>query len=205
MPNPTPHPAAAPPRLDIVKLGGSLTASARLPALLAHYAEIGPPVVLVPGGGPLADAVRALQPRLALSGHTAHHMAILAMEQTALAFADIEPRLIPCADAAAISRAHDDGRAALWLPAAMARAAQDLPESWDVTSDSLALWLGIQLGAARVVFVKSAPVVQPHGPPGDWAAAGLVDPHVPVLARRFAGRLEAASSDDVLEKGSRAA
>lgn len=204
MPNPTPEtPDIARP--EIVKLGGSLTASPHLPALLAHYAQMGAPVVLVPGGGPLADAVRALQPRLGLSEHAAHHMAILAMEQTALAFADIEPRLDPCSDTAAMSRAHRQGRAALWLPATLARAADDLPQSWDVTSDSLALWLGIQLDAARVTFVKSAPVVVRDGPAEDWAANGLVDPCVPLLARRFAGRLEAASSDDVLGRGSRAA
>ena len=203
MPNPTPPDRAARP--EIVKLGGSLTASPRLPMLLAHYAEIGAPVVLVPGGGPLADAVRALQPRLTLSDHAAHHMAILAMEQTALAFADVEPRLQPCADAPAIAHAHAEGRAALWLPAALARAAHDLPESWNVTSDSLALWLGITLDAARVTLVKSAPVAQPHGPAAEWAASGLVDPYVPVLARRFAGRLEAASSDEVLDRRSRAA
>lgn len=188
----------------VVKLGGSL-ATARgaadagdfgpLPALLAAIAEAGAPLVVVPGGGPLADAVRAVQPRLGLSDAAAHHMAILAMESLALAFADLEPRLIPCPDAPAIARAHAAGRAALWLPAAMARTA-DVPQSWDVTSDSLALWLAIRLRAARCVLVKSAP---PAGDgPGDWAAAGLVDPVVPVLAARFSGRLELVEAETAL-------
>lgn len=192
-------------RPEIVKLGGSLVSSPLLPSLLAHYMRRGAPLVIAAGGGPLADAVRELQPRLCLSEQAAHHMAILAMEQTALAFADIEPRLTPCATPEAISRAHTEGRAALWLPAGMARAARDLPESWDVTSDSLALWLGIEIGAASVLFVKSATVTSSTGPADRWVASGLVDAYVPLLAPRFAGRLEAASIEDVLEQGSRAA
>jgi aspartokinase-like uncharacterized kinase len=198
-----PSPAHSSP--EIVKLGGSLVSSPLLPALLAHYAGRGTPVVIVPGGGPLADAVRDLQARLGLSDNAAHHMAILAMEQTALAFADIEPRLVPCADAQAIRQAHAEDHAVLWLPAEMARAANDLPASWDVTSDSLALWLGIELNAKSVLFVKSAPVANPNGPAEGWAASGLVDAYVPRLAPRFAGRLEAASVEDVVQQGSRAA
>lgn len=179
----------------LVKLGGSLGGAPRLKELLAALADAGAPLVLVPGGGPLADAVRDLQPRLALSEHACHHMAILAMEAFALALADLEPRLALAADEGAIAGAHGQGRAALWLPAGLARAA-DLPESWNVTSDSLALWLAIRLGASRLVLVKSTPAAT--ATPEEWAAAGLVDPHVPVLAARFAGRFDVLSADEAL-------
>ncbi|MBS7541962.1 aspartate kinase [Ancylobacter oerskovii] len=183
------------PEAVIVKLGGSLAAAPGLAGLLARLAETGAPLVVVPGGGPLADAVRDLQPRLSLSDRACHHMAILAMESFALALGDLEPRLLPCTDAAAMARAHAAGRAALWLPAEMGRAA-DLPASWNVTSDSLALWLALHLGARRLAFVKSAPS---HGTaPGEWAAAGLVDPFVPTLAARYAGRLELLSVEEAL-------
>ena len=183
------------PEAVIVKLGGSLVAAPRLPDLLAGIAQAGAPLVVVPGGGPLADAVRDLQPKLALSEGACHHMAILAMESLALAFADIEPRLAPCADAPAIARAHVQGRAALWLPAALAREA-DVPASWDVTSDSLALWLALNLGARRLLLVKSVPAE--GATPAEWAQAGLVDPHVPHLAAGFAGRIEMVSIDQML-------
>jgi len=191
------HAAGAPRPAEIVKLGGSLTAAPELRDLLRALAGAGAPLVVVPGGGALADGVRALQPRLGFSELAAHRMAILAMEQTALAIADIEPGLAPCADIAAIALAHTEGRAALWLPARLAPEA-DVPASWDVTSDSLALWLAIRLGACALTLVKAAAVEHPDGPPERWAAEGLADAYLPVLAKRYEGRLRALSLGEAL-------
>lgn len=184
---------------EIVKLGGSLLGAPRLRELLALLAEAGAPLVIVAGGGTLADGVRALQPQLGFSDEAAHRMAILAMQQTALALSDIEPRLTACADADAIARAHEAGRAALWLPAAMALEA-DVPASWDVTSDSLAAWLALRLGAGQLTLVKAAPVADRDGPLARWATLGLVDPHFPLITRRFTGIIRALSFDDALDE-----
>ncbi|WP_371345326.1 aspartate kinase [Ancylobacter sp. IITR112] len=173
-----------PPRPAIVKLGGSLVGAPDLAPLLATLARRGAPLVLVAGGGPLADAVRGLQPRLGLSDAACHRMAILAMEQTAHAFADLAPGLALAATPEEIAQAHAQGRAALWLPAAMALAARDLPESWELTSDSLAAWLAHAIGATRLTLVKSAPAPA-GGTPDHWAAAGLVDPLFPAFAARL--------------------
>ena len=43
----------------------------------------------------------------------------------------------------------------------------DLPASWDVTSDSIAAWVAHEVGAERLVLVKAA-----HGP-------GVVDEYFP--------------------------
>ena len=180
-------PDLQPFRPEIIKLGGSLIGHPRLRPLLAALARRGAPLLLVAGGGPLADAVRALQPALALSDAACHRMAILAMEQTAHAFADLSrhPALALAATPEEIAAAHAEGRAALWLPARMALAARDLPESWDLTSDSLAAWLAEKTGALRLTLVKSTPAAPGSGP-ADWAAAGLVDPLFPAFAARLA-------------------
>lgn len=184
MPDPLP-----PPRPAVVKLGGSLVGDPALTPLLAMLARCGAPLVLVAGGGPLADGVRELQPRLGLSDAACHRMAILAMEQTAHAFADLAPGLALAATPAEIAATHAKGSAALWLPAAMALAASDLPESWELTSDSLAAWLAHAISATRLTLVKSAPAPAGSGP-ADWAAAGLVDPLFPAFAARLAGPVE---------------
>lgn len=181
------------PLPEIVKLGGSLVSHPRLPALLSALARRGAPLVLVTGGGPLADGVRALQPRLGLSDAACHRMAILAMEQTAIAFADLASGLVFADTPEAIAEAHAQGCAALWLPARMALAARELPESWDLTSDSLAAWLAAELGAARLTLVKSAPASGPI--PADWAASGLVDPLFPSFAAHVTGAVEIVTID----------
>ena len=189
------------PQAEVVKLGGSVLSSPRLADLLDVLARIGAPLIVVPGGGPFADTVRDIQPQIGLSDAAAHKMAILAMEQTALALADIEPRLALCCDIAAIERAHRQGLAALWQPALMTFQAHDLPTSWDVTSDSLAAWLAIALGAAQLTLIKSVAVIPT---PESWVADGLVDPYFPLISQRFTGIVRALALDDALGHGLKA-
>lgn len=189
------------PPIEVVKLGGSLISSPRLAVLLAKLARAEAPLVVVPGGGPFADTVRDIQPQIALSDVAAHRMAILAMEQTAVALADIEPEFVLCADPAAIAAAIAQGRAALWQPALMALADPDLPTSWDVTSDSLAVWLAIRLGAGRLTLIKSVPVIPARE---RWVADGLVDPYFPLISQRFTGTIRALGLNEVLDHGLKA-
>jgi len=193
--------ARSSPSVEVVKLGGSLLSSPRLADLLDVLARIGDPLVVVPGGGPFADTVRDIQPQIGLSDAAAHHMAILGMEQTAIALADIEPRLALCADPAAIAEAHAQGRAALWQPVLMALTDPDLPNSWDVTSDSLAVWLAIALGAARLTLIKAVPAIPA---PEHWVADGLVDRYFPLISQRFTGTVRALTLDDALGNGLKA-
>lgn len=168
----------------VVKFGGSLLGSREREGLLAAAARAG--AIVVAGGGPFADAVRDAQTRLGFSDRAAHEMAILAMEQTARALADLEPAFAPCSTAADFAAAESAGSGAIWLPAATALEAP-LPASWDVTSDSLALWLAATLRAERLVLLKSA--APTGGSPAEWAQAGLVDRAFAGLAATFSGEI----------------
>ncbi|WP_246251799.1 aspartate kinase [Ancylobacter pratisalsi] len=191
----------------MVKLGGSLLGAPRLPELLRALARHASPTLLVTGGGPFADAVRDLQPTLRLSDPACHRMAILAMEQTALAFADLAPGLVPVDSLEAIAEAGAAKRVAIWRPARLALEASELPQSWELTSDSLAAWIAGESGAERLTLVKSAPPAPGSGP-NQWAEAGLVDPLFPRYAARVPGPVEVMTLDDALShftKGSLAA
>ncbi len=162
----------------VLKLGGSLANSGSLPRCLAALAATHRPVVIVPGGGVFADAVRAEQPRLGFSDRTAHHMAILAMEQYALVLIERLPRLRPCRSIAEMRRAAAAGNPAIWLPTTLALADATIPQSWDVSSDSLAAWLARHLGAERLILVKSVTALRPLDIKA-LAADGLVDKAFP--------------------------
>jgi aspartokinase-like uncharacterized kinase len=64
----------------VIKLGGSFAFSPELrdwiKAIVVHAGRF----VIVPGGGPFADAVRTAQGHMRFDERTAHHMALLAME-----------------------------------------------------------------------------------------------------------------------------
>jgi len=78
-------------RLTVVKVGGGLSAMpGALDAVAAALAESGRRhrLLVVPGGGPFADAVRAFERRERLSADAAHWMAILGMDQYAHVLAE---------------------------------------------------------------------------------------------------------------------
>ncbi|PNQ96532.1 aspartate/glutamate/uridylate kinase (plasmid) [Azospirillum argentinense] len=179
--------------LWVVKLGGSLWRAPELRRWLEILAAARRlRVVIVPGGGPFADAVRDAQPALGFSDRAAHRMALLAMEQYGTALADLEPRLTP-----ARSLADLRGRPSptVWMPLPLAENA-DVAESWDVTSDSLAVWLADALGATCAVLVKSAPLPDAVTPVTQLVTAGIVDPALPDRMARYGGAVWCVSRDE---------
>ncbi|MFC7400479.1 uridylate kinase [Chelatococcus sp. GCM10030263] len=169
----------------VVKIGGSLYGTARLDRVVAEVLAAPVPSVIVPGGGPFADAVREAQRRLGFDDRLAHRLALDAMAQAAEALAARHARLVVAATAAEIAAAHGAGLIPIWQPHALRAGHPDIPESWDVTSDSLALWLATLRGAARLVLVKSLDVASAS--PAALAAAGIVDAAFPVFAARYDG------------------
>lgn len=130
------------------RVAGAITAAARTRRLL-----------VVPGGGAFADAVRAADcdARLAgapLTDDAAHWMAILAMEQYAhlLAARIAGAELVEGREE--IAGALEAARVPVLAPYRWVRAADPLPHSWDVTSDSVAAWVAGVMGAATLVLVK---------------------------------------------------
>jgi len=146
-------------------------------------ADGGAAVVVVPGGGPFADQVRALQKRQRFDDAAAHHMALLAMEQYGRMLVSLEPRLRPAASCAEFARAHRAGEAAVWMPTRMVLAEPAIAASWDITSDSLAAWLAGRLRARRLVLVKSVAVTN-GATAADLAHRGIVDPAFPSYLSR---------------------
>ena len=141
----------------VVKFGGSLSDNAALGPLLKELCAVSSRLVIVPGGGPFADAVRTAQAQYGFSDLAAHRMALIAMAQYGLMLADRAPKPL-ChawsAEAVLAELTRSETTPVVWLPDP-GRDALELEASWNVTSDTLALWLAARLGARRLVLVKS--------------------------------------------------
>jgi 5-(aminomethyl)-3-furanmethanol phosphate kinase len=148
--------------LTVVKIGGGLGDDV-LPALCTTLGELGErhPLIVVPGGAGFADAVRDADRRFGLDAAATHRMAILGMEQ----FGWLLSELIPGAERRADLAAVGAGRTTVLLPAGLRLDA--LPESWHVTSDSIAAWVACEVGADRLVLVKEV-----DGLFAEWPARG---------------------------------
>jgi probable H4MPT-linked C1 transfer pathway protein len=154
----------------VVKIGGGLLAhEGCLDAVLAVIGDEAHDrsLLIVPGGGPFADAVREQDDRLELDDDAAHWMAILAMDQYAHLIASRLRGAMLVRDAGEIAGALRVGRVPVLAPSSWLRRADPLPHSWSVTSDSIAAWVATQVGAGELVLIK------PPGATGE----DLVDPY----------------------------
>lgn len=143
----------------VVKVGGGLLARAGAFELVIEALTAfrrGRRLVIVPGGGPFADAVRQMFKRVKIGEDTAHWMAILGMDQYGHALAARIPEAALVDTPALLSAALEAARLPVLAPYRWLRAADPLPHSWEVTSDSIAAWFAGALGARRVVLIKPA-------------------------------------------------
>ena len=163
--------------LTVIKVGGGLGAGA-LPALCTTLGELGErhALLVVPGGGGFADAVREADRRFGLSAAAAHRMAILGMEQFGWLLSDLIPGAVRCADLARVRA----GRTTVLLPAALPL--DPLPASWEVTSDSIGAWVAGRIGAGRLVLAKGV-----DGLYADWPPRGDPLTEVSVATLRSEG------------------
>ncbi|MBV9337717.1 MAG: hypothetical protein JO243_17670 [Solirubrobacterales bacterium] len=163
----------------VVKIGGGLLRVEGLAGLRRACAEATElarrrPVLVVPGGGPFADAVRAVDAQVGLADGIAHALALRAMDQlgmvlaTLLPAAELLPRLVAPRGVGLLAAA----------PAFAGRS--EIPESWAVTSDSLAVLAAGSIGAEEALLLK------PMG--GALTRRPSDDSPVPVLT---AGELQA--------------
>lgn len=151
----------------VIKLGGSVTHHGSLLKWLQLVARWGDgKVIIVPGGGVYADAVREFQkiraelPDGHLNDRHAHALAVYAMDQMARSFVAMEPALTLVRNPLEIAERGWQHRGLVWLPSEMVLnpvlwGEGTLTESWETTSDSLAAWLACQLEASHLLLVKS--------------------------------------------------
>jgi 5-(aminomethyl)-3-furanmethanol phosphate kinase len=165
-------------RLAIVKLGGSYATGPHLKDWLTAIAAEAGSIAIVPGGGPFADAVRMAQAPMGYDDRAAHVMSLMSMAQYGCALQSLNPALTLAASRSAILGALKERRVPVWSPEQMAQAAA-LPETWELTSDSLAAWLAGALGAGRLVLVKHGRFESATVDAHDLVARGVVDPMFP--------------------------
>ena len=141
----------------VVKVGGSLAtidgALQRIGNALSNASEV-LGLVVVPGGGPFADAVRRYTLTVGLGPDSAHWMAILAMDQYAYVIAERTPRGVVVETPEEALRVLRRDQVPVLAPYHWLRATDELPHRWEVTSDSLAAYLAGLLGVGRLVLVK---------------------------------------------------
>lgn len=136
----------------VIKLGGSLSQSHHLGTLLKSLAEY--PCLIVPGGGPFADVVRETQKKQGFHDAVAHALAIRAMALYGQMLLGMEPRLHPVVTFKDWPENVVPKQPYLCLPDPDEPSLQSLDPSWDVTSDSIAAHLALELNIPDLLLIK---------------------------------------------------
>ena len=142
--------------IDVVaKVGGSLLAHDEALLGVLDLLDRTSKTLVVPGGGPYADAVRGAYASGDLDDEAAHWNAVLAMDQYAEVLVARMPRSVRVTGLSEARAALEAGRLPVLAPSRWLRQADPLPHSWDVTSDSIAAWVAGQASASTLVLIKA--------------------------------------------------
>jgi 5-(aminomethyl)-3-furanmethanol phosphate kinase len=175
--------------VTVIKIGGGLISVAGALDRVCQEvsaAAVRHSIIVVPGGGPFADAVRTFDECFSLSPAAAHWMALLAMDQYGHVLVDRIDRAVLIDEPGALLDCVNTGSVAVLAPSRWLRSADVLPRSWAVTSDSIAAFVAGAMDADRLILVKPAanlnePVdsyftsTLPHGMPWSLVACDRLE------------------------------
>lgn len=184
-----------PPGLVVVKVGGSLYDHPRLgPGLRAYLDQLdATKLLVVAGGGPMADVVRNLDRCHRLGEERSHELALMATWVASFTLKALLDLPEDCFTARPDWWEQHPHRIGLLFADPFLKSYEELiapvPHTWGLTTDSIA---GYAAGVAnaRLVLLKSADI--PTGIPWEEAAArGWVDAHFPAVVHRHNLSVEA--------------
>lgn len=170
--------------LTVLKLGGSLFDLHNLGPILCNYINSRklPNPVVIPGGGRFADVVRHLDKVQQLNDQVSHQLGVRTLSITARYLAALDPQLKFSLSGDDCLNAWGMGSIAVLDVAELVLEHSALPESWDVTTDSVAAWVTSLNAESQLILLKSIP--QPDvSSLEELAELGGVDNYFPIAAR----------------------
>lgn len=146
----------------VVKIGGSLLdrqddSVERLIQIIIRISKL-EAILVIPGGGKYADAVRRLDQEYRIGKSAAHRMAILATHMNAYRVAS---KLTKISRVISDPKNIPPGKVPILLPYDIV-IESSLPESWKVTSDSISAYLAFLLQSKLVMLKDVDGVIVPH-------------------------------------------
>jgi aspartokinase-like uncharacterized kinase len=187
----------------VLKIGGSLMNSPEnLWTLLMTIEKLAGrhQILLVPGGGIFADNVMKIQEALALSDETAHWMAVMAQDQFGIMLSDRLTLKTIITEIDEFTKSSVPGLYLL-LPYSFMKEKDELPHTWHVTSDSIALWISEKISADLLLLVKSVDGIMNISEEAQLLnrveakqlhtvdVRNVVDTYLPQLVPRFSGQI----------------
>ncbi len=151
----------------VLKIGGSLALyPEKLRALCTQLSLSSKKhrLIVVPGGGEFADVVRNLDKRFSLSCNASHKMAILGMDQYGILLSDLIPNSVAVSKLDEIEYFLGMGKLPILMPSNLMLGVDPLENSWDVTSDSITVYIASRLNVSRVLLITDVDGIYSEDP-----------------------------------------
>lgn len=142
----------------IVKIGGKILENkenlASTISQFKHICEnnIVQKIIIIPGGGICANFVRKLDKKISIGDELSHWMAIFAMNYNGIRINQEYLQLTCFTNLNELKKSKE--KIAIFLPYIFLYQLDELPHSWDVTSDSITLYIAHQLGLKDCFLIK---------------------------------------------------
>jgi aspartokinase-like uncharacterized kinase len=177
----------------VIKVGGSLLDRPDLPECLGNYLALHADkrMVLVVGGGLMADHLRDLDRIHSIGESKSHALAIEILEVTAQVLASLIPGTRVTRTLSELAGTWSDGFTPVLSPHKLLSADEYLsrgivlPRTWSVTTDSISAHLASLLGAESLILLKRG-INPPELTIRMSSILGITDPLFPEFARRIA-------------------
>jgi hypothetical protein len=183
----------------IVKVGGSLAKNPRnlrTVCLTLNNAAKTQKLIIIPGGGEFADKVREYFKKFHLSDKAGHQMAILGMDQYGYVLSNLIFDSCIIRKIRELPKVLDLGKIPVLLPSDLFLNTDPVENSWDVTSDSIAVYIAGQLGVCKVILVTDVDGVYTSDPK-QHPDAKLIEK---ISAKELLTHVERSSVDKFLPK-----
>jgi len=109
-------------------------------------------IILIPGGGTLANFIRKVYSELKLTEELGHWMGVISMNYNGIEIGKKFPKLDVIEDINRLKKL--DKCLCIFLPYQFLKETDRLPHSWDVTSDSITLFLANELEIPHCFLIK---------------------------------------------------
>lgn len=149
----------------VVKIGGSLFPQ---DAIKLCQALVGKDVMVICGGGDLANLLRDYDVEIGFSQRATHKSAILCMDILGTLLSDKVPNAESVYSLDRAQKAIDEGKLPILIPSRLLEHQDPLEHSWRVTSDSLSLYIAHQL-KAKLLIATDVDGIYTHHPSDDDA------------------------------------
>ncbi len=149
----------------VVKIGGSL-----FPEHAINLARkmVGQDVLIVCGGGKLANQIREYNEKINLSPSAGHWTAILCMDILGMILVDKVPESRAVRTLEESKNVIDNGGLPVIIPSMLLKERDPLEHSWRVTSDSISLYIS-HLLKAKLLIATDVDGIYTHCPSEDGA------------------------------------